>query len=117
VRGLALRPQRDFAASLAAAGVTGRVGPQPLSIVIVPQAAMCDGRIYERGKAPAGCESADSWYRPHEKTLYLADGGGDLAPRLAYAVAVGMCLHGEAAGCDEAARRFGLAELQRAAGK
>jgi serine/threonine-protein kinase len=117
VRGLALRAQRDFAASLAAAGVTGRVGPQPLSIVIVPQAAMCDGRIYERGVAPAGCESADSWYRPLDKTLYLADGGGDLAPRLAYAVAVGMCLHGEAVGCDEAARRFGVAELQRAAGK
>jgi len=117
VRSLVLRGQSDFAASLAAAGVTGRVGPQPLSIVIVPQAAMCDGRIYERGTAPAGCASADSWYRPREKTLYLADGGADLAPRLAYAVAVGMCLHSEAIGCDEAARRFGMAELQRAAGK
>ncbi len=117
VRRLVLRAQRDFAAALAAAGVTGRVVPQPLSMVIVPQATMCEGRIYERGTAPAGCESADSWYRPREKTLYLADGGGDLAPRLAYAVAVGMCLHGEAVRCDEAARQFGLAELQRAAGK
>jgi eukaryotic-like serine/threonine-protein kinase len=116
VRSLALAAQRDFTASLAGNGVVGRVAPQPLTIVIVSQSAMCDGRIYERGRPPAGCELADSWYRPREKTLYVA-AAADLAPRLAYAVAVGMCLHSDAVGCDGAAIRFGQAVRQRAPGK
>jgi len=116
VRSMALAAQRDFASSLAGDGVVGRVAPQPLNIVIVPQAAMCDGRIYERGRPPAGCESAESWYRPREKTLYLAT-GADLGTRLAYGVAVGMCLHSDAVGCDEAAVRFGQAVRRRAPAK
>ncbi|HWM84286.1 MAG TPA: serine/threonine-protein kinase [Kofleriaceae bacterium] len=117
VRELVLQAQRDFAASLAAAGVKGVVRPQPLTIVMVPRTAICDGRIYESGAAPSGCESAGHWYRPLDKTLYLADGDADLAPRLAYVVAVGMCLHSDAAGCDAAARSFGQAEMQRASVK
>jgi hypothetical protein len=117
VRALVLRAQRDFAASLAAQGVSGRVDPQPLTVVIVPQSAMCDDRIYERGQALDGCESRSSWYRPLEKTLYLTDEEAGFAPRLAFAVAVGMCLHGDASGCDEAAVRFGHAEVQRTPGK
>ena len=117
VRAQVLRAQRDFAASLTAQGVTGRVDPPPLTVVIVPQRAMCDDRIYERGQAQAGCESRSSWYRPREKTLYLTDDEAGFAPRLAFSVAVGMCLHGDAPGCDEAAVRFGHAELQRTPGK
>ncbi len=116
VRRLALAAQRDFAASLPGQGVTGRVDPQPLTIVLVPQATMCDARIYERGQAPPGCGSRGSWYRPREKTLYLADDQVGFAPRLAYAVAVGMCLHSDAVGCDAAAVRL-QAELERAPGK
>jgi eukaryotic-like serine/threonine-protein kinase len=116
VRSLVLAAQREFAASAAAGGVNGPVLPQPLTVVIVPQATLCDRRIDERGRPPAGCESAGSWYRPREKTLYLADDESDLASRLAYAVAVGMCLHSDAAGCDEAARLFEPSEREHAAG-
>jgi hypothetical protein len=116
VRSMVLAAQRDFAASAAAAGVNDPVLPQPLTVIIVPQATLCDPRIDERGRPPAGCESAGSWYRPREKTLYLADDESDLGSRLAYAVAVGMCLHSDAAGCDGAARLFEPAERKRAAG-
>jgi len=117
VRELVLRARRDFAASLPGQGVSGRVDAQPLTTVIVPQSLMCDERIYERGEAPPDCETLTYWYRPREKTLYLVDDEPGFAPRLAFAVAVGMCLHGRAAGCDAAAVRFGEAELQRAPGK
>jgi tRNA A-37 threonylcarbamoyl transferase component Bud32 len=116
VRDLALRAQRDFMASLSAHGVSGPVVAQPLTIVVVPQARMCDRRVYERGQAPPGCESLPSWYRPLEKTLYLTDEPG-FAPRLAFAVAVGMCLHSRADGCEKATVDFGEAELERARGK
>jgi tRNA A-37 threonylcarbamoyl transferase component Bud32 len=116
VRRVAVRAQRDFAASLRARGVSAHVEAQPLTIVMVPQARMCDGRVYERGQAPADCESRTFWYRPLDRTLYLADEPG-FAPHLAFAVAGGMCLHSRAEGCEQATVDFGEAELERAQGK
>jgi hypothetical protein len=103
------RARRDFAAFVAEHGVARPLATPALTVVIVPASTMCDARIYERGVAPAGCESRAYWYRPREKTLYLADGDAALDANLPFGVAAGICLHSDVSGCDELAVQFGEA--------
>jgi predicted Ser/Thr protein kinase len=112
VRASVARARRDFAAFAAARGLT--VAAQPLNVVIVPDSAMCDGGMYESGVAPAGCETADLWYRPAERTLFLPEAEIAFEARLAYSLAVSMCLHSDAAGCDAVAAQFREAAVERA---
>jgi tRNA A-37 threonylcarbamoyl transferase component Bud32 len=110
LRAEVVRARRDFAAFLAGHGVSGAVAAQPLNLVVVPAARLCDARLYERGGAPADCADRDYAYRPGEKTLYLADTDGAFE-KLFFAVAAGMCLHSDVDGCDAAAVQYARAAL------
>ena len=110
LRGEVQRARRDFSAYLAGHGVSGAVAAQPINLVVVPAARLCDARLYESGRAPADCAEVDFAYRPAEKTLYLADTDAAFA-KLFFAVAAGMCLHSDVAGCDEAAVQYARSAL------
>ena len=103
--------RRDFTAYLGRHGVKGGIQAPPLNLIVVPRERMCDPGIYESGQAPAGCETSDYWYRPGDKTLYLADGASAFDAKLAFAVAAAMCLHSTVPGCDAATVQFAEADL------
>jgi tRNA A-37 threonylcarbamoyl transferase component Bud32 len=112
VRSTVGRIRRDFTAFLSGRGVNG-IEPPALNLVIVPQRRMCEAQIYESGAAPAGCESKHYWYRPREKTVYLADDDSMFEGTLALAVAAGICLHSAVPGCDVHVVPFAEAALDR----
>ena len=114
VRTSVVRARRDFAAFAAGRGLQGAIEPGPLNLVIVPQPVLCEPAVYESGRAPAGCETSDSWYRPRERTLFLPHEEGAFEARLAYSIAVSMCLHSEVTGCDAVAAQFSEAVVERA---
>jgi serine/threonine protein kinase len=78
--------------------LTGTATPQPLTVVAVDSEVLCQARLYKEpekmdAKAPPDCESKETFYRPREKTLFVADDDKRLAVNVAYNVAAALCLH------------------------
>ncbi len=75
---------------------------QPLSLVLVPQSALCNPQLDENGRAPAGCNEREAGIRPREKTLYLVPGDeAGLQRRLNYWVAMTKCIGGTVGNCTD----------------
>jgi serine/threonine-protein kinase len=107
--------QDRFVAMLEAAGVAG-AGRQPLNLVVVPRAVLCDRRIYEKGSSLARCAEATLFLRARDQTAYVADVADSLASDLAQAAAANVCLHARAGACEAIFDRF-LDDLDRAAAR
>ncbi len=78
--------------------LTGTATPQPLTVVVVDSEVLCQARLYKEpekmdAKAPPDCESKETFYRPREKTLFVAADDKRLAVNVAYNVAAALCLH------------------------
>ena len=78
--------------------LTGTATPQPLTVVVVESKVLCQARLYKEpekmdAKAPPDCETKESFYRPRQKTLFVADDDKRLAVNVAFNVAAALCLH------------------------
>ncbi len=87
-----------FIAFLRERGLSTTVQSQPITLVIVPHEILCDDRIYREPqkpeeKAAATCGEDSAWYRPNEKTLFVAEDAKRFEASVAFNVALAICLH------------------------
>ncbi len=109
VREQALLGHERFQTFLRERGIADTISRPPLTILVVPQHALCDARNYERAaEVPSreDCHLQTLHYRPSEHTLLIAAGSAELANQVAYGVALAICLHGSIADCDSSLNTF-----------
>ncbi|HUH03341.1 MAG TPA: serine/threonine-protein kinase [Kofleriaceae bacterium] len=76
-----------FQSFLAARGYDRPLEPALLTLQMVPQSALCQNGLYEKRVADADCATKTGWYRPRERTIFVAtDDRADFARSIAGAL-------------------------------
>lgn len=67
--------------------------PMPLSVAMVPQSIFCNPTLYKKGNVRRHCESRTGWYRPTDRSLYVAENTEAEIEDMLLHIAEMRCLH------------------------